>query len=62
MKGKSISTSVKHNVMTSKEKFRLCIAIFIGVDLFVIKASESKTHAEQKKSKACMYTYVDADI
>jgi hypothetical protein len=52
MKGKSISTSVKHNVMTNKEKFRLCIAIFI-VDLFLIKASESKTHAEQNKSKAC---------
>jgi hypothetical protein len=55
LKGKSISTFVKHNKVNNQKIFHACSTIFVGFDAFLEKGKFSKTHVEKNKS-VCMHT------
>jgi hypothetical protein len=42
-------------MINNQEKFHACSTIFVGLDTFLGKESESKTHAEKKKYIVCMH-------
>jgi hypothetical protein len=57
IKGKSIKVFVTHNMMSNQKKINICNTVFVGLDTFLGKESESKTHVEENESKICMNIY-----